>query len=242
MQESNKILSIAGFDPSGGAGVLADVKTAEQLKVYVMAIITANTLQTEDAFFDLQWQPIQTVENSISTLMNRYDFSVVKIGIVPNVNYLHKIVSKIKQLQPQCKIVWDTVLKASAGVDFFATETLELLPKTLEMIDLITPNFEEYQVLKNYLSPRNTVLIKGGHRTEQLGTDSLIFKNQIIDFPPNVATVYPKHGSGCVLSSAITAYLAQEKSLEESCRLGKQYVEKFLNSNASLLGKHNENQ
>jgi len=78
------VLTIAGFDPSGGAGVLADVKTVEQHQVYGLAIITGNTIQTENEFLKMEWIPIDFVLESIEILFNKYEIKAVKIGIVPS--------------------------------------------------------------------------------------------------------------------------------------------------------------
>ena len=90
------VLSIAGFDPSAGAGVLADVKTFEQHRVYGFAINTGNTIQTENKFFEMQWTDLAFVLKSLEKLFNNYTIKAVKIGIVPSLEYLKEIVFKIK--------------------------------------------------------------------------------------------------------------------------------------------------
>ena len=101
------VLTIAGFDPSGGAGVLADIKTFELHKVYGFAINTANTIQTENEFHKIQWTPIDFILESIITLFDSYVIRVVKIGIVPSLNYLGQIVFCLKKYSPSIKIIWD---------------------------------------------------------------------------------------------------------------------------------------
>ena len=112
------VISIAGFDPSGGAGVLADVKTFEQHKVYGFGINTANTIQTEDQFVAIEWTTIEFVLQSIETLFDSYEIKAVKIGIIPSLEYLKSIVFLIKRLSPKTKIIWDTVLKSTTEFDF----------------------------------------------------------------------------------------------------------------------------
>ena len=97
------VLSIAGFDPSGGAGVLADIKTFEQHQVNGFAITTANTIQTENMFYEIQWTDLSFVIRSIETLFLSYEISTVKIGIVPGLHYLNRILSSIKLLSPATK-------------------------------------------------------------------------------------------------------------------------------------------
>ncbi len=243
-----KVLSIAGFDPSGGAGVLADVKTLEQLRVYAMAIITANTIQTENEFAESCWTDIGMVVKSIESLAKSYSFVVIKIGIVPSLPYLQQIIAALKKYCPRAKIIWDTVIKSSTGFSFITMEKKDMLENILSSIDLITPNYEEIQQLsfenippeaiaKN-LSGNCMVLLKGGHHPALMGTDYLFVQKEKITLLPNTKNVFAKHGSGCVLSSAIAAYLAHGFDTETACRNAKTYIEKFLSSSTALLGNH----
>lgn len=242
------VLSIAGFDPSGGAGVLADVKTFEQHQVYGLAIITGNTIQTEDSFHATQWIDLDYVLKSIKTLFEKYTIQAVKIGIVPSFDYLKSVVEEIRKHSTDIKIVWDTVLKSTTEFEFMSLDKLSLLHGVLPQIDLITPNYLEIQKLNpndnlvksktEELSKYCAVLLKGGHNPITKGTDYLYCKNQIIKIAPNTIIKAEKHGSGCVLSAAITANLAMQNSLTNSCINAKAYVENFLNSNNKLLGLH----
>lgn len=241
MQKNRPIvLSIAGFDPCGGAGVLADVKTFEQLKTQGMAIITANTVQAEDLFIAIEWQDIQKVQKGIETLMNRYAIQVIKIGIVKDFTFLKSIVDTIKANNSKAFIIWDPVIKSSSGFTFFKEDDIKVLPVVLPDIDLLTPNYDEYELLGSVLTENNNLLIKGGHRREQVGLDILRIGTHEIAILPDTTSVYPKHGSGCVLSSAIAAHFALGHNLETACRLGKKYIENYLNSHSSLLGHHHD--
>lgn len=238
-------MSIAGFDPSGGAGVLADIKTFEQLKVQGLCVCTAMTLQTESEFYTLQWQPIDEILSAINVLMKKYKVETVKIGVVKDAKFLAEIVEKLKSINPEVKIVWDPVLKSTSEFSFFDLNTISELKNVLQKINLITPNYNEYNVLKEHhlFEPSEngcSVLIKGGHREDEIGTDILWENGKEISIEPNntISVFYPKHGSGCVLSSAIASYLALGKDIEQSCRSGKLYIEKFLTSNPTLLGSY----
>jgi len=235
-------MSVAGFDPSGGAGSLADSKTFEQLKVQGLGVCTAMTLQTDSKFFDLQWQPIDKILSAIDVLMKSYHVDAVKIGVVKNAEFLIQIVEKIKSINDAAKIVWDPVLKSTSEFSFFDLNTISKIENVLNKIDLITPNYNEYKVLEEAHLFENScsVLIKGGHREDKIGTDILMDNGREISIVSNDKTLvyYPKHGSGCVLSSAIAGYLAKGEDLETACRNGKQYIEKFLTSNPTLLGFH----
>lgn len=234
------VLSVAGFDPCGGAGILADIKTFEQLKTQGMAVVTADTIQTEDQFTAIDWHGIDTVQKSVQSLMNRYSISVVKIGVVRDFEFLRGIIDTIRSVHKKTFVIWDPVLKSSSGFEFFNPSSLKLLPELMDHINMLTPNYEEYQVLKRYVTEKDTILIKGGHRKEQLGLDVLKTDKREITFLPTHTETYSKHGSGCVLSSAIAAHIALGKDLKEACRMGKLYVEQFLNSNPTLLGYHHD--
>jgi hydroxymethylpyrimidine/phosphomethylpyrimidine kinase len=241
------VLSIAGFDPSGGAGILADVKTFEQHRVYGLAILTANTIQTETDFVSIKWVPIDAVLQSIATLFEKQEIKAVKIGIVPSLVYLNEIVLAVKRLSPKTKIVWDTVLKSTTEFDFLKIENQVLLREILQKIDLITPNYDEIVALtvkENAqagaisLSKECSILLKGGHNPENRGVDCLYLENQLFNFPPKETLAFEKHGSGCVLSSAITAQLALGQDLKTACLNAKKYIEAYLLSNKTKLGYH----
>lgn len=244
MQERPYVISIAGFDPSGGAGLLSDCKTFEQSKVIGLGVCTALTLQTASQCLSLEWRPVDEVTEAIQVLMENYPVSAVKIGIVKDADFLSKIVETVQKNNSKVKIVWDPVLKSSSEFVFFDPETLPQLKNTINKLSLITPNYNEYNVLKenNFLPDTHqcSLLIKGGHREDHLGTDILVEKETEIVLQPKGGSedYFPKHGSGCVLSSAITAELAKGQSMETACVQGKLYIEKFLKSNSSLLGTH----
>jgi hydroxymethylpyrimidine/phosphomethylpyrimidine kinase len=238
-------MSIAGYDPSGGAGLLADIKTIEQLKVQGLGVCTAMTLQTESQCLSLNWQPLEEILSAIDVLMKNYHVGAIKIGVVKDAQFLTQIVEKVKSINSEAKIVWDPVLKSTSEFSFFDLNTISELENVLEQIDLITPNYNEYKVLKESgilekAENSCSILIKGGHRQDQLGTDVLLENGKEISIHPTDETsvFYPKHGSGCVLSSAIASYLALGKNVEGACRNGKLYIEKFLISNPTLLGFH----
>lgn len=242
------VLSIAGFDPSAGAGVLADIKTFEQHQVYGLSIITANTIQTEDSFHTIQWTDLNFVLNSIEKLFKAYDIKAVKIAIVPSLDYLKSIVEEIRKHSAEVKIIWDTVLKSTTEFEFISIENQSELIHILEKIDLITPNYKEIQKLlpqktsaehiAKMLSKHCALLLKGGHNQESIGTDYLYTSEEQIILTPNTINVVEKHGSGCVLSSAITANLALNHDLPKSCQEAKLYIEHYLNTNNTKLGYH----
>nr|WP_315195266.1 hydroxymethylpyrimidine/phosphomethylpyrimidine kinase [uncultured Flavobacterium sp.] len=241
------VLTIAGFDPSGGAGILADVKTFEQHKVYGFAINTGNTIQTENAFYKIQWTPIDFILESITTLLDSYAISAVKIGIVPSLDYLNRIVFHLKKHSPSIKIIWDPILKSSTEFDFLQIENQSIFNTILQQIDLITPNYNEMQKLfPEFDSPLfwrtvagdASILLKGGHNSTEIGVDYLYTPNGIHKHLPKNDNCFEKHGSGCVLSAAITANLALGQNLKTACENAKRYTENYLLSNSTKLGFH----
>jgi hydroxymethylpyrimidine/phosphomethylpyrimidine kinase len=242
------VLSIAGFDPSAGAGLLADCKTFEQHKVYGFGVCSALTIQNDDQFFNVQWLSVTQIIEQIQPLTTKFNINACKIGIISSLDTLQEVTRFLKQHNPNIQIIWDPVLKASAGYTFHHDIQAQQLEQVLMSINLVTPNYNELQQLQNHMkSPliKNDhatfcpILLKGGHRPDRPGVDTLYESDghKMIEF--GVEKISPKHGSGCVLSAAVTAELAKGNSLQQACRKAKQYIETFLNSNHSLLGYHN---
>jgi hydroxymethylpyrimidine/phosphomethylpyrimidine kinase len=242
------VMSIAGFDPSAGAGLLADIKCFEQHEVYGFGVCSALTIQTDDEFLSNEWQTAQQIIDQAAPLLKRFKVSACKIGLIQNLEVLEEVLDFLKKQIPDLKIVLDPVLKASAGYGFhdWHDGLISLIP-VLKQLDLITPNYTEMKVLAGdvdlYVASKTwsahcPVLLKGGHSPLNSGTDYLFEPGEYLELKPLVNHIEQKHGSGCVLSAAITARLAHEHSLAEACRLAKTYIEQFLNSHTSLLGYH----
>jgi len=105
MKKRPYILTIAGFDPSGGAGILADCKTFEKHKCLGMAVITANTIQIEDRFISLNPVNEHLVLQQLETLLQQYYFKYIKIGLIPSVALLQQCVKRIQKYLPEAKII-----------------------------------------------------------------------------------------------------------------------------------------
>ena len=244
---NNCVLSIAGFDPSGGAGSLADIKTFEANRVCGMGVLSALTFQNDILFEGLKWIEADEILQQVAVLRKRFEFSVVKIGLIKNLEVLETVISELKQSLTECQIIWDPIVKASAGFQFHKHFEREQLFAVLENCFLITPNTEEVTFLAGIDNPMEaarllakhcSVLLKGGHNKEEPGVDYLFSQNQIEKIFPKGKVVFPKHGSGCVLSAAIASNLAKGNDLITACLNAKTYVEQFLSSNETLLGTH----
>lgn len=240
------VLSIAGFDPSAGAGLLADIKTFESLKTYGLGVQTALTVQTDTAFQSCCWTDEKQLIAQLETLLKRFSVAAVKIGIVENWEQLLKLVVMLHKYSNKIPIVWDPVLQASTGFPFHAKED-KLWVECLKKITVLTPNWDEVQALLGTdfeaqiaeITQHCAVYLKGGHRLERKGEDILYLKKgrQFV-YKPHCRECSPKHGSGCVLSSALAAYLALGFPLYKAVFRAKRYAERFLQSNPSLLGYH----
>lgn len=241
------VLSIAGLDPTGGAGLLADVKTFEQHRCLGFGVASALTVQTENTFHRADWLPLTTILDQAAPLFEQYAVSAVKIGVMENFTVLDSLVRWITARRAGIRIVWDPVLAASAGFRFVDCIEPARLQEVLRHIYLVTPNAPEARQLAGAdnaqeaarrLAAYGNVYLKGGHLAENTGTDYLYEAEQVTTFLPGILPAWPKHGSGCILSSAIASNLAWGKSLPRACAEGKEYIERILNSNENLLAYH----
>ncbi len=236
------ILTIAGFDPSGGAGVLADVKTFEQHKLLGMAVNTANTVQNDADFRAVNWLTEDEIFGQLEILLERFRFSTVKVGLIPSMGMIPELK---KRLGENTRIIWDPVLSASAGFDF---NHVPADPEAiLREVFMITPNWEEVVRLSGredamegakYLSGYCNVYLKGGHNAVDPGRDFLFVGGKQFNFRPVEKRVWPKHGSGCILSSALAANLERGYPILKACLRAKRYTEQALVSNQGLLAWH----
>lgn len=227
------VLSIAGLDPSGGAGLLADIKTVEQHRCIGMGVATAWTVQTESRFESVHWLSMQEILSQLQPLLSQYTIGAVKIGIIPNLEMLRALL----QVLPHVPVVWDPVLAASAGGSFLQGVTESVLAEVLHCVTLVTPNMPESHALQ---LPRAacTTYLKGGHSITHKGRDVLFQGAMPVQEFPSHGELPAKHGSGCVLSSAIAAGLAKGEDLVTACTNAKAYTERILASNDQRLAYH----
>ena len=247
------VLSLAGFDPSGGAGLLADCKTFEQCGVYGFGVCTALTVQSDVQFERVQWVPLADIQAQAKPLLERFWVEWAKIGLVENLTELPQLLQWLRSQNPAIGVVWDPVLKASAGYDFHTGPAPELVAELCTGLVLLTPNQPEMRRLwpaaataeaaAAAVSAYCPVLLKGGHAEGTAATDVLYQNGQeVARFSAPRLPYGEKHGSGCVLSAAIVAGLARGEPLVEACRSGKEYTARVLASNETLLGYHFQNQ
>ena len=235
------VLTIAGFDPTSGAGITADLKTFEQFNVYGYGVLTANTIQNCDTFTAPNWVNLDTIIQQLQTVFEEHIPSAIKIGLIENLDVLSSILTVIKERAPDAYLIWDPIIRSSSGFEVHNKLDTELLKKVLIQIDLITPNIPEYDFIERIIDPRPLcdVYLKGGHGTDLKEVqDALFINNEQVAVFSSPKLNFSKHGTGCVLSSVITAEAAHKKTLTEACKSGFDYLKSFISSNSGELGYH----
>lgn len=249
--ERPRVLVVAGYDQSGGAGVLSDVKTLEAHGVYGYAACTGFTFQNERRISRVEWCSAAAVFEQIDLCYEAAAFDWVKMGITPSLEMAGEIIGYLRRYNPAVRIIWDPVIRASSGVNFWESADWEEWAALASRCYLVTPNWEEI----GWLYPGEDVLegcrvlsglkgchlyLKGGHHPEYPGRDYLWVGGEVQLLEPGVDRdlVYAKHGSGCVLSSSLAANLALGNALPVAAARSKGYIEQFLTSNKTLLGWH----
>jgi hydroxymethylpyrimidine/phosphomethylpyrimidine kinase len=250
------VLSVAGFDPSGGAGVLADIKVFDYLKTYGQAVITTNTLQHDQKFTQCT-DIFEFAMKQIELLSERSFYKAIKVGLLADFEQLIPLVSLLHSKYPQSPVVWDPIFQPSFGERKieFSIDNLAHLP--LEKLALFTPNQDELNHLTNNkknnieeihslaveLSKGCPLLLKGGHSSSpKYSTDILFywendtFKQYEFKSVRLEGAFANKRGTGCVLSAAITAYLAHGYSLIEAIEKAKNLINQYLKSSTTRLG------
>jgi len=234
-------LTIAGSDPSGGAGIQADIKTFTALGVYGQSVITSLTAQNIFEVTAIQDIPPAFVAKQIDALYNDLGFDSVKIGMLSNKKIIGIVAEKIKQYKIK-NVVLDPVIVATSGALLLNKNAIgllksELIPRSL----VITPNIHEAEVLTGK-TIRETesikqaaselrelgcpyVLIKGGHRRDTVNSNDLLYDGKsFTEFRAKRLSSINFHGTGCTFSAAICAGLALGKDLENAVRSAKKFV------------------
>jgi len=230
-------LTIAGYDPSAGAGILADIKAFEHCGVHGQAVCTALTIQNENLFLKPNWLPWQQIKEQLEILSKARNFSCVKIGLVENPQTLEKILKWLRKKYPKAFIIWDPIIKSSSGFEFHKKNAVSW-QKLFTYANLITPNLPEAEflgILKG--SPKTAVLVKGGHATHQKSDDLLFLPNSPTPIKFTSKRIdAQRHGSGCTLSALIIANLLKYKELEKAIRKAKIDMQKFFQYGNGKLG------
>jgi len=230
-------LTIAGFDPSAGAGILNDVKTFSALKVYGAAAITALTVQNPIRVASIHPLPPSFIEEQIDLIMEYLPIEYAKTGMLYSEDIIKTVTRKIREYE--LKTVIDPVMIAESGSPLAVKGTIKAFKKYLlrESI-LVTPNLQEAEALSNTriktikdaekaakkIGRKCNVIITGGH----LKGKNIFFDGKIKTFEEKLIKSKNTHGSGCSFSAAIVAYLTRGFSLEESIKMATRFVKEAI--------------
>lgn len=251
------VLTIAGTDPSGGAGIQADLKTFSALGCYGMSVITALVAQNTCGVKAIHSVPPEFVMAQLESVMEDIVPDAIKIGMVHSLE-LVAVIAKILKQYPQIPVVFDPVMIATSGDRLIEEETVDgIVEQLFPLVTLITPNMDEASLLSGMpiatvedmhmasqkimtLGPK-ALLLKGGHLQSEKLTSLLIDTSGLLKTLQS-DKIHTKnvHGSGCTLSSAIAAYLAQGDELTDAVQKAQQYVHGAIYHAADVaIGKGN---
>tara|TARA_B110000438_G_scaffold277006_1_gene299263 strand:- start:1541 stop:2344 length:804 start_codon:yes stop_codon:yes gene_type:complete len=259
MKPDGKILpicmTIAGSDSGGGAGIQADLKTFASLKCYGVSVITSVTAQNTKGVDDIHIIPKNIIKSQMIAINNDMNFKAVKTGMLPDENTVVTVSNELQNIKKLILVV-DPVIIATSGDVLVSKNAIESIKtKLFPLASVITPNlleaealtgvkitskkklFEACQILKSY-GPKS-VLIKGGHFFESEFAEDTLYDGKTFEFfSEKRINTTSTHGTGCTFSSAITAFLANDKSLIDSVNSAKSYVTNAINK-AYKIGEGN---
>ncbi len=243
------VLTIAGSDCSGGAGIQADIKTITAHNAYAMSAITALTAQNTMGVTGVSDVSPEFLKMQLDAIFEDIHPDAVKIGMVSNIEIIDIIVERLKYYKAK-NIVVDPVMVATSGSKLLKEEAIEAVKKKLIPIaDIITPNISEAEVLSGIKIEtiedmeksaiiisemlQGAVLVKGGHIGES-ANDLILYENNFHWIDGKRIKTQNTHGTGCTLSSAIACNLAQGFSIKESVINAKKYITGALNAGLDL--------
>lgn len=244
-----KVLTIAGSDCSGGAGIQADIKTITAHRMYAMSAITALTAQNTTGVYGISEVPAEFVAQQLDCIFTDIRPDSVKIGMVYDKDIIKTIAEKLAEYKAE-NIVIDTVMISSSGRRLLTEAAeAELVNTLLPIGTIITPNLPEAEALcgfpvKNADDMLNAaekiaamtdsaVLVKGGHLSGK-ALDILLADGKLSRFEAERIYTKNTHGTGCTLSSAIACGLAKGYSIEESVEKAKDYLTKAIETSLDI--------
>jgi len=247
-------LTIAGSDPSGGAGIQADLKTFTALSVYGQSVITSLTAQNTYEVSAIQDIPPDFVGKQFDSLYDDLGFNAVKIGMLSNRNIIRIVADKIKEYKIK-NIVLDPVIVSTSGASLLNKNAIGLLKSELVPRSLIlTPNIPEAEILTGmridglksikqavaelWEMGCSYVLMKGGHRRDNVNSNDFLYDGKsFIEFRAKRVHMVNLHGTGCTFSAAVCAGLAKGKSVEDSIRSAKKFISSSLHKSLGYKKK-----
>lgn len=245
----NTVLTIAGSDSSGGAGIQADIKTITCNGAYAMSAVTALTAQNTMGVKSILPSTAEFLSDQLDCVFEDIFPDAVKIGMVGSSDLIKVISQKLKQYNAK-NVVVDPVMVATSGSSLIRNDAVNVLADSLfPLAVLVTPNIPEAQVLAEMkiesdedmviaakkISSRykTSVLVKGGHAVNT-ASDVLFFEGKYLWYVGERINNPNTHGTGCTLSSAIATYLAKGESLECAIQSAKDYLTCALTADLNL--------
>jgi hydroxymethylpyrimidine/phosphomethylpyrimidine kinase len=251
------VLSIAGTDPSGGAGIQADIKAISATGSYAASVITVLVAQNTQGVQAIQTIPLAFIQQQMDAVFTDLTLAAVKLGMLYDEEIITLIAKNLKKYQPPF-IVLDPVMTAQSGDLLLKPHTVQALMGLFPLAALITPNIPEAEILlNNKISDRKqmesaaktlaethktSVLLKGGHLNGNHSPDIFYDKQQrkMVCFDSPRITTSNTHGTGCTLSSAIASYLGQGYTLYDAIHKAKAYLYQAIDGGKNLkIGKGN---
>lgn len=246
-------LSIAGFDGSGGAGIQADLKTFTALGCYGMTVLTALPVQNTCGVKSIHEIPTACIQQQLECIFDDITPQAIKIGMLYSQDIIQIVAKFLEKHAQSIPIILDPVIVSTQGNTLLQPNAIHALKKLLiPQAFLITPNIPEAwslvetthkeSLLNNLLTlGSNAVLLTGGHEPTTYATDLYIDQQGTRkEFSAQRIPTNNTHGTGCTLSAAITAYVAQGKDLMQACDMAKDYLTQALSSaQYNSLGKGN---
>lgn len=234
-------LTIAGFDPSGGAGVIADIKTFTSFGCFATAAVTSLTFQNTAGVFGAAHQTADTVRAQVLPIAEDFTVACVKTGMLPTKEIIVEVARLFREQLASAHAVVDPVVRSTSGYDLIDDEALAALTKELlPLARVVTPNIPEAERITK-LEIRDeegmrraaralremgaqAVLIKGGHLQTEDAFDVLDDNGQVRVFCERRIDTTATHGTGCTLAAAIAAALAHGMDLEAATATAKRFV------------------
>jgi hydroxymethylpyrimidine/phosphomethylpyrimidine kinase len=242
------VLTIAGLDPSGGAGIVADIKTISALGCFPAAALTSITYQNTTGVFGAEHQTAETLRAHVEPVIRDLDVVAAKTGMLPTAEIVAEVARLFSEEQLPAPVV-DPVMVSTSGHDLIGDEAFQILKtRLLRVARVVTPNIPEAERLVGFSIESEAdmrraaeeiksmgaraVLVKGGHRAiQRQAIDLLLDENEnFVEFREEYLDVGEIHGSGCTLSAAIAAGLGKGMSLEDAIRAAKNYVTEAIKS------------
>jgi hydroxymethylpyrimidine/phosphomethylpyrimidine kinase len=252
-----KVLSIAGFDGSGGAGIQADLKTFSALGCYAMTVLTALPVQNTCGVRSCYQIPLVAIKEQLETIFEDIIPDSIKIGMLFNSDIIQIVAEFLKNNAKDIPIVLDPVMMAKSGNPLLLPEAIDALkellipmakvitpnlPEALELLGMKTnPDCEDMPEIANQLLglKSQAVLLKGGHLGGETSND-LYLDHEGVEIWLESPRIISRnvHGTGCTLSAAIAAYLAKGMNTQDACKAAKSYLHGAINAAKDIkIGK-----